>query len=109
MGVLTSKQYKKIDQYFYAVAAGSDLDGWRQPIQCVWKKYNGSIIGEIMIRRYIRKQYRETIQKELHISFDRYFRYSREVIISAALEALRAGLDIYNGQPELEKQYCRNG
>lgn len=94
MSVLSKKQQEKIDQYFFAVAAGSDPCGWRQPILSVWRKYEGTVVGEIMYRRYFCKEKNIAIMKSLHIPNDSYFRYIRECLISAALAGLKAGLDI---------------
>lgn len=94
MSVLSKKQQEKIDQYFFAVAAGADPCGWRQPIQSVWKKYKGNRMAEAMYRHYVIKEYWRITCREMNITQDTFYKWHREFLLSAALAGLKAGLDI---------------
>lgn len=94
MPVLSKKQQKKIEQYFFAVAAGADPDGWRQPIQSVWIKYKGNRMAEAMYRRYVIKENWKITCREMNITQNVFFNWRRDFLISAAFAGARAGLDI---------------
>lgn len=94
MPVLSKKQEQKIDQYFFAVAAGSDPCGWRKPIQSVWIKYKGSQAAEAMYRYYVFRENWKTTCREMHISYNSLYRWRMDFLLSAALAGLKAGLDI---------------
>lgn len=92
MTVLTKKQEKKLELYFYCVAAGADPNGWRKPIQDTWAKYRGSIVAEAMARRYGLKENSKTIYREMGVSQDTFYSWRREFLLSAALAGIRSGL-----------------
>ncbi len=94
MPVLSIKQQKKIDQYFFCVAAGADPDGWRKPINSVWIKYKGSQAAEAMKRNYIFKQRWKTICREMNITQNTFYNWRMDFLISAAIAGIRSGLDI---------------
>lgn len=94
MPVLSKKQQKIIDQYFYCVVAGADPGGWRQPIKSVWKKYSGSQAAEAMYRRYVIKENWKTTCREMDITQNTFYNWHMEFLLSAALAGLKAGLDI---------------
>ncbi len=93
MTVLSKKQERKLELYFYCVAAGADPGGWRKPIQDTWAKYKGSMAAEAMARRYKLKENSKTIYKEMGISQDTFYSWRHEFLISAALAGIRSGLE----------------
>ncbi len=94
MTALTKRQEKKMELYFYCVAAGADPNGWRQPIRDTWEKYRGSMVAEAMARRYRLRQDRKIIYRKMGITKDTFYSWRREFLISAALAGIRSGLFI---------------
>ncbi len=94
MPVLSKKQEQKIERYFYCVAAGSDPCGWRKPIQDTWNKYKGSRKAEAMARRYSFKEDCPVVCKKMHITYNTFYNWRMEFLISAAMAGIRSGLDI---------------
>lgn len=67
-------------------------EAWLRVVTATWNKYHGTPIGDAMCRRYkLREKWTRTVCW-LYIADDTYFRWRREFIMSAALEAAREGL-----------------
>ena len=67
-------------------------EAWLRVVQQTWERYHGTMVGDIMCRRYkMRECWLDTIH-EKSIAENTYFRWRREFIISAAMIAAREGL-----------------
>ena len=94
MAILTRQQEKKLDNLFFQEASGSVPEEWEQPLRFVWERYRGTQTADAMIRRYRLKEKPEAICQALGISSSKYFCCWRDFLLMAALEGIRAKLEI---------------
>ena len=67
-------------------------EAWLRVVESTWQRYHGTLVGDVMCRRYkLREWWLDTVH-EKHIAENTYFRWRQEFILSAALIAARDGL-----------------
>ena len=67
-------------------------EAWLRVVDATWQRYHGTLVEDVMCRRYkLREWWLDTVH-EKNIAENTYFRWRREFILSAALIAARDGL-----------------
>ena len=73
---------------------------WLQAEKETWEKYEGTIIGDCMRRRYKLKEVWQMTVVNCYVSDGTYFKYREEFVLYAALMLAKKGinLELDNGQ-----------
>ena len=80
---------------------------WLQAVKETWEKYDGTLVGDLMRRRYILKEVWQKTQYECYVSDAAYFNYRQEFIIYAALMLAKKGIDLELDDGKMLSEWCK--